>query len=140
MSRADRFSLEAKKQVVYSDFLINFDRNPITGSLARVTNEQAVSQSMKVLALTMLGERFYNTNKGSKIPGSMFEIYDATTVELIRLQLRELYAAYEPRATIHDVRLREDLDNNGYDITVVFSIINIPDEVYSVSFSISRVR
>jgi len=140
MSRADRFSLEAKKQIVYSDFLINFDKNPITGSLARVTNEESVRQSLKTLALTMFGERFYNTNKGSPIPGSMFELYDASTIELLRLQMRALYKNYEPRAVVHDVRLNEGLDSNGYDVTVIFSLINIPDEVYTVAFSINRVR
>ena len=140
MARADRYSLEQKKTEIYSDFLNSFEQNPLTGALARVTNEESVKQSLRNIVLTNIGERFYDSNKGSKIRQSLFELYDPATVEIIRIQLGEAISAYEPRAIIQDIRLQEDLDRNGYYITLVFSIINIPDQTFSLDLSIQRVR
>ena len=140
MARADKFSLEQKKTEIYSDFLNSFEQNPLTGALARVTNEESVKQALRNIVQTNVGERFYDSNKGSKIRQSLFELYDPATVEIIRIQLGEAISAYEPRAIIQDIRLQEDLDRNGYYITLVFSIINIPDQTFSLDLSIQRVR
>ena len=140
MARADKFSLEQKKTEIYSDFLNSFEQNPLTGALARVTNEDSVKQSLRNIVLTNVGERFYDSNKGSKIKQSLFELYDPSTVEIIRIQLGEAIAAYEPRAIIQDIRLQEDLERNGYYVTLIFSIINIPDQTFSLDLSIQRVR
>jgi phage baseplate assembly protein W len=140
LARADKYSLEQKKVEIYSDFLNSFEQNPLTGLLARVTNEESVKQALKNIVLTNIGERFYDSNKGSKIRQSLFELYDPGTVEIIRIQLSEAIAAYEPRAIIQDIRLQEDIDKGGYYITLVFSIINIPDQTFSLDLSIQRVR
>ena len=140
MARADKFSLEQKKTEIYSDFLNSFEQNPLTGALARVTNEESVKQALRNIVQTNVGERFYDSNKGSKIRQSLFELYDPATVEIIRIQLGEAIAAYEPRAIIQDIRLQEDLERNGYYVTLIFSIINIPDQTFSLDLSIQRVR
>jgi phage baseplate assembly protein W len=139
MAIADFQTLEKKKVELYSDFLINFDMNPITGSLAKVTNEESVKQSLKNLILIAIGERFYYFYKGSRIRTSLFEIVDPTNLEMIRVQINEACVAYEPRAKILDVVLREGLDKNSYDITVVFSIINIPDRNFELTV-VKRIR
>jgi len=140
LARADKFSLEQKKTEIYSDFLNSFEQNPLTGALARVTNEESVKQALRNIVQTNVGERFYDSNKGSKIRQSLFELYDPATVEIIRIQLGEAIAAYEPRAIIQDIRLQEDLERNGYYVTLIFSIINIPDQTFSLDLSIQRVR
>lgn len=140
MSRADKYSLEQKKTEIYTDFINSFEQNPLTGALARVTNEESVKQSLKNIILTDVGERFYDSNKGSKIKQSLFELYDPESIEIIQLQLSNAILTYEPRAILRDLRLQEDLDNNGYYVTIIFSIINIPDQTFSLDLSIQRVR
>ena len=140
MARADKYSLEQKKTEIYSDFLNSFEQNPLTGLLARVTNEESVKQSLKNIILTNVGERFYDSNKGSKIKQSLFELYDPGTIEIIQIQLSEAIAAYEPRAVIQNIRLQEDVDKNGYYVTLIFSIINIPDQTFTLDVSMQRVR
>jgi len=140
MARADKYSLEQKKQEIYSDFLNNFDLNPTTGYLARLTNEESVKQSIKNLMLTSIGERFYDTSKGSKIRNSLFDNFDPTNLELIKMQASEVLQAYEPRARIAAIRLNEDLDRNSYNLTFVFSIINIPDQTFDLTINVKRVR
>lgn len=140
MARADKNSLERKKIEIYSDFLNDFDLNPITGLLGKVTNEDSVKQSLRNICLTIVGERFYDSNKGSKIRQSLFENYDPLSLETIKRQLLASISAYEPRATMHDVRINEDVDKNGYNISIVFSIINIPEDINTISLFIRRVR
>lgn len=117
----------------------NFDKNPITNILGKVSNEEAVKSSLKNIVKTMVGERFYDSNKGSKITQSLFEPYDLGGLETIKIQLKEA-CYYEPRAQIIDIRLNENLDSNAYDCTIVFSVINIPDQIYQISIPIQRVR
>ena len=138
--RADNYSLEQKKTEIYSDFLNSFEQNPLTGLLARVTNEESVKQSLKNIILTNVGERFYDSNKGSKIKQSLFELYDPGTIEIIQIQLSEAIAAYEPRAVIQNIRLQEDIERGGYYVTLIFSIINIPDQTFTLDVSMQRVR
>lgn len=140
MARADKYSLEQKKTEIYSDFLNSFEQNPLTGLLARVTNEESVKQALKNIILTNVGERFYDSNKGSKIKQSLFELYDPGTIEIIQIQLSEAIAAYEPRAIIQNIRLQEDIERGGYYVTLIFSIINIPDQTFTLDVSMQRVR
>lgn len=140
MARADKYSLEQKKTEIYSDFLNSFEQNPLTGTLARVTNEESVKQSLKNIVLTSVGERFYDSNKGSKIKQSLFELFDPTTIEISQLQLNEVISTYEPRAIVRDIRFQENIDSNGYYVTIVFSIINIPDQTFTLDVSMQRVR
>lgn len=139
MARADKFTLERKKAELYADIPTNFDVNPITGLLTRVINEDAVGQSLRHLILTALGERFYDTNKGSKVPTSLFEPTDLANLEVIRIQVREA-CNYEPRAVIHDIRITDNIDRNGYDLAIVYSVLNIPDQRFSLAVNVVRAR
>lgn len=140
MARADQSSLERKKTEIYSDFTNNFEMNPFSGLLARVTNEESVKRSLINIVLTQIGERFYDSNKGSKITHALFENYDIGSIEVIRIQLNEAVKAYEPRAIIHQINVDDTLDDNGYGISIVFSIQNIPDQTFAVNVPVKRVR
>ena len=141
MSRADKNTLEQKKREIYSDFLINFDQNPFTGVLARVTNEESVAQSLKNITLTNRGERFYNSNKGSRIRSSLFELFDSGMFDAIKIELQDTYRYYEPRAIINDIIIQPDtLDLNSLNVSIIFSIINIPGQNFQVSLNVQRIR
>lgn len=141
VNRADRFTLKQKQIERYSDFTTEFEMNPFTGMLARSVNEESVKQSLKNLVLTECGERFYDSNKGSKIKQALFELYDVGMFDVAKMQLRASLAAYEPRASIIDVVLSPDqLDANILNCKIVFSVINIPNETFSLDLNVSRVR
>lgn len=140
MSRADRFTALNKKPERYSDFLDNFDINPVTGFLAKVTNEDAVKQALKNIILTNMGERFYDSMKGSKIRASLFDLFDPANIEVMKLQITNTLNAYEPRAILEDIKITDDSAHNAYNVDIVFSIINIPTQQFFLNFSINRVR
>lgn len=137
--RAHKFTIENKKIERYSDFTIGFDLNPITGQLAKVTNEGAVGNAIKNLLMTELTERFYHPEIGSKINSLLFDLDDPETINLLRVTISETIRNHEPRAILNDLIINDDPDNHGVRIRVVYSLINIP-EPYIVNLLIKRTR
>jgi phage baseplate assembly protein W len=146
MSLADRKTIQKKKTELYSDFLNNFDKNPFTGYLGKITNEDSVKQSLKNLVLTGYGERFYNVNKGTSI-GDMIFGQSGTLIfselQVIASDVKQKLSQLEPRAIIHDVTFIEpetNFDRNGVVIRIVFSVANIIDEQITLDIFVERVR
>lgn len=140
MSRADKHSILGKMPEYYSDFPMTFDVNPLTGFLARVTNEESVKHSIRNLILTDRTERFYNPSIGSKIHSLLFEPLDSVTSEMIRSTIEETIKNNEPRVILQRIDVVPYSQDNAYYITVFFSIINIPDKDVSLSVILNRVR
>jgi phage baseplate assembly protein W len=138
MARSDKYT-SFKKKEFYSDFLINFDMNPITGTLARVTNEDSVKQSLKNLILTNRTERPYNPLFGSRISALLFDPLDAFTAQSLKEEITETVKAFEPRVVLNEVFVLPDEDNNGFVVNIIFSTINIPQET-RIELFLQRVR
>jgi phage baseplate assembly protein W len=83
MSQSDRFTIKNNREY-FSDFMANFDKNPVTGNLARVTNEDAIKQSLRNLVLTNRTERFYQPHIGSKVQSLLFDPMGPETEDLLR--------------------------------------------------------
>ena len=72
-TRADKYTQVGKKQEFYSDFMNNFVKHPVNNSLARLTNEESVKQSIRNLILTNVGERMFEPDVGSTVNNALFE-------------------------------------------------------------------
>lgn len=140
MSRADRFTIQSEKQELYSDFLINFDRNPVTGILAKVVNEDAIKSSMRNLILTMLTERYYLPHAGSKANAILFELNDSTAEESLETSIRYALRNYEKRAKILNINVENILSKDGYVVSIDFDCENIAGGPFNLSMFIKRVR
>lgn len=138
MSRADRVTPK-QQQVLYSDFLINFDQNPVTGFLAKAVNEDAVKNSIRTLIMTDLNERPFQPNIGSKIRSLLFEPLDDVTASLIKTTIYDTVRSGEPRAKLDAVIATPNFEFNAYFITIVFSMINIPEPI-TLNLILRRVR
>ena len=139
MARSDYQTSTRNSDERYSDFLINFDKNPVTGNLARAVNEEAVKNALKNLLLTNRGERFYNSNMGSQIKASLFEPADSVTADIIKTSIEQTIKYQEPRVDLLDVQIFDDEDNNAYRINIFFNLINIPD-VIQLDLIVKRAR
>lgn len=139
MARSDYQTATRNSDERYSDFLINFDKNPVTGNLARAVNEEAVKSALKNLLLTNRGERFYNSNMGSQIKASLFEPADSVTADIIKTSIEQTIKYQEPRVDLLDVQIFDDEDNNAYRINIFFNLINIPD-VIQLDLIVKRAR
>lgn len=139
MARVDIFTPTYKSEERYSDISMGFEKNPLTGNLARVTDTQAIKQSLKTLLLTNQGERPYNSKLGSKIRSSLFDPLDTITADTIRSSIIEAINNYEPRVSVEQLNVYPMIDQNAFNVNLFFSIINIP-EVQQLDLTLKRVR
>ena len=139
MARADIFTTIYNPEERYSDFLTNFDKNPITGNLAKVINEESVKQALKNLLLTNNGEKFYDSGFGSKIKALLFDIADASTMDTLKMTIEQAIKNHEPRVNLLNIEVRDDSANNAYGITIYFNLINIIETI-QLNLILKRVR
>jgi phage baseplate assembly protein W len=140
MSRADRITPKSKQSEYYTDFLMNLDRNPISGEIARVSNERAVIRAMKNLILTDRGARPYQPTLGCGTKKLLFEPMDDVTTDLIRSSIKTTIEQFEPRVILIlvDVQPREESD--AYYVSITFAMVNAPSEALQFSTVLKRVR
>ena len=58
----------------------------------------------------------------------------------IKTFVRDLIETYEPRAELVSVDTSEDFDNNTYNVTITFYLINSPSGVQSMNILLERLR
>jgi phage baseplate assembly protein W len=139
MARSDRYTVDSKRDVFYSDFTTNLDTHPVTGLLIRKTNENSVKQALKALVLTNLGERLYQPNIGGNITATLFEPMDNFAANDLRDAIRQTIFNNEPRVDQCRVIVAPNEARNEYDVTIEFTIHNRPD-VTAVELVIKRLR
>lgn len=137
-SRADKYT-QSQKQEFFTDFLNDFDKHPLNNTLAKVTNENAVKQSIRNLILTNRGERLFQPTIGSDIYRSLFEPNDVITAENITFFVRSTISQNEPRALLLEVNVYPNPDRNAFTVNVVFSLINNNTPI-QLSVILKRVR
>jgi phage baseplate assembly protein W len=138
-TRADKFTQLAGQSEVFSDFLNSFSVHPITGTLAKTTNVNAVRQSIKNLVLTNYGERMFQPQVGSDILRHLFEPMNTLTAKDISDSITLTINHNEPRARLLGVDVRESSDYNSVVVNIVFSLINTNTPV-SMDVTLKRVR
>lgn len=122
-TRADKYT-QIQRQEYFSDFLNNFDSHPVNNTLAKVSNENSVKQSIRNLILTNLGERLFQPTIGSNIRHSLFEPNDVITAENITNFVKSTINQNEKRAFLMSVQVYPNPDKNAFNVNVIFSLIN----------------
>ena len=142
MARSDRFTIEDKKIEYYADFLLNLDKNPVTGYLGKVTNEESIKQSLKSLILTQRTERPFQPWIGSKIYSLLFELNSPLVENSLYEEIKTTIENCEPRVSVDDIVVRspQTYDTNEINITIYFQIRSIPGKNYSLDLVLNRTR
>lgn len=135
----DRFTNSDTKNQVYSDFLNDLNPHPVTGDVVRYVNEAAVSRSIRNLISTNKGERLFQPEIGSDIYKMLFEPMSSGIEELLSTTIQSTISDYEPRAKVLNVYVAADYDNNAYNVTIEYMIINRPTPI-ALNVTLTRVR
>ena len=100
----------------FKDISFSFDPHPVTKDLPILVNERAIIRSVRNLVETIPTERFFNSDLGSDVRASLFELVDIATTKVIEDQILETIRFYEPRVenTFVEVDIRPD--NNSFDV------------------------
>jgi len=138
VTRADRNTSTAKKQEYFSDFLDSFAVSPVGGELGKVVNERSVTQSIKNLIMTSLGERLFQPTVGSNIYNSLFEFNDNLTNASIEFNIANTLKYNEPRCNLISVNV-SSTDDYSLQVTITYALINNPEPI-TINFMLKRVR
>ena len=137
-TRADTLTSTIKKQEYFSDFLDSFSTTPIGNDLGRVINETSVTQSIKNLIYTNLGERLFQPNIGSNIKNSLFEFNDIITSQNIIFSIQNTIKYNEPRCNLISVTANP-ADDYTFLVNITYSLINNPEPI-TINMILQRVR
>jgi phage baseplate assembly protein W len=88
-------------------------RTDATGSIALVTNEREIEESIRLILATAPGERPMRPEFGCAVHDYVFAPADAATAGDIAYAVRVALARWEPRITLNDVIVRFDAVESG---------------------------
>ena len=125
---------------IYSDIDLFF--GPKTGSkdISKVIDVTAVKRSVRNLILTNPYEKPFHPEIGSGVRDILFEPMTPISAYVLTMKIEEVIENFEPRARLIGVRAIPNLDNNAYEVTIEFYVVNAPTELVSMEVLLERVR
>jgi len=125
--------------IIYSDFTTAFTAHPVSGDLARITNDEAIIRSVKNIVFTQFYERPFRPSLGSDVLRYLFENFSVFTSENLTEAITEAIENNEPRVTLMNVHVSETVDDNRLRVSIVFRIRNNTNPT-NVQVYLERVR
>jgi len=124
----------------FKDISLSMQTNPLNFDLIAITNETAISRSIRNLVYTVPGERFFNQKLGSNISNSLFENIDSISASAIQSEIEDTITNYEPRVDLIGVDVEPNYENNEFNVTVKYYIIGIEALPQQLSFALQPTR
>ena len=129
-----------RKSRAFKDISLSFSPHPVTKDLPVLTNERAITRSVRNLVETIPSERFFNSLIGTSIRDSLFDNFDRSTVMIIEDEVRQVVANYESRVTNVGVKVKANPDDNFLSVTVFFEIVGLQLPQQSFTFILEPTR
>jgi phage baseplate assembly protein W len=82
-----------------------------------------VSESITRIIMTNWNERVGRPFFGVDLKPQMFEQLDDESIRVIENNIKNQLGDYEPRATIENVTISTDIDNNTFSVQIAFKLI-----------------
>ena len=124
----------------YCDIDLDFMIHPKTKQLVLRYGKNAIIRSVRNLVFTNYYDRPFRSGIGSNVRAILFDNITPTTLLLLQDEIRRVLTTYEPRIEIQDiVAKQDDNDENGFVITITFTILNTSEPVVTSLF-LERIR
>ena len=124
----------------FKDISLSFSPHPVTKDLPVLTNERAVVRSVRNLCETIPTERFFNSDLGTDIRGSLFENFSRETLETIEDQIRDSIRNFEPRVNNLKIEATSRPDDNTFSVKVIFDIVGLQVPTQGFTFLLEPTR
>ncbi len=112
------------RQPDFSDLDLDFISHPTTGDIVKKTGTEALKRSVRNLILTNFYDRPFRSYIGSNAQKLLFENANPLTSNFLKDAINEVLTNYEPRIAVRGIQVNFDIDNNGYNVVLAFSIVN----------------
>ena len=123
----------------WADLDLDFTAHPVTKDIVLKKDVEAVKRSIRNLILTNRYDRPFQPNIDGGVTRHLFELSTPHTIHNIESAIKNCIYNYEPRAEVINVFVAGDLDNNGFNVSLTFRVINTPDPV-TVELFLERLR
>ena len=123
----------------YSDLDLDFIAHPATGDVVRKFGQDAIKRSLRNLVLTNFYEKPFRPGIGSNVTKLLFENATPIVSNLISDAIRNIAMNYEPRIDIQQVSVKFNDSENGYNVSIVFVILN-RNEPVNINLFLERIR
>ena len=123
----------------YSDIDLDFMRNPKTDQLIIKTGVEAIKRSVRNLLFTNNFERPFQSYIGSNVRALLFENADPFTAVRLKEAIEVCLNNFEPRISVQNVVVSEDIDNHAYNVRLEYIILNKELPVVQTVF-LERIR
>tara|TARA_R110000744_G_scaffold50468_1_gene109111 strand:+ start:337 stop:747 length:411 start_codon:yes stop_codon:yes gene_type:complete len=121
------FNLQYQKTENRTDILgLSFPMRftAVGGTMTQSENLGSLRDGVTQLLLTPRGARVMRPDYGTDIRKALFEPMDNTTLQVLKGQIIETIARYEPRVIVQQLNLIPDESRNTLTITIVLSTKN----------------
>tara|TARA_B100000929_G_C15199658_1_gene315270 strand:+ start:65 stop:481 length:417 start_codon:yes stop_codon:yes gene_type:complete len=123
----------------WSDLDLDFTKHPVTKDIVIKTNIEAVKRSVRNLILTNRYERPFHPEIDGGVTRHLFGLATAHTKHDIALAVENCLKNFESRVIVDNVRVTGSLDNNGFNVSIFFRVVNSPEPIEMALF-LERVR
>ena len=104
----------------YVDFDMDFTKHPSHGDLSKVKKSTAISRSIRNLLSTNANERLFQPDIENGIGILLFENFSKLTTSRLEKAIRYTIEKYEPRATIANITVNANEEENAYEVKITY--------------------
>jgi phage baseplate assembly protein W len=127
------------RQPDYRDLDLDFIANPVTKDVSRKIGVEALKRSVRNLILTNFYDRPFRSYIGSNAQKLLFDNMNPLTANFLKDAIKETIENYEPRVALKSVIVQIQEDNNGYMVSIDFTIKN-NDQPANITVFLERIR
>jgi len=118
----------------YNDLDLAFTAHPNTGNLSTKKDADAVVRSVRNLLLMNHFDKPFHPEVGSNITRHLFEPMTVATTLRLETDIKNVINNFEPRVQLNEINVQAVEDENGYNISLRFFIVNEEVERQTVFF------
>ena len=139
----------------WADLDLDFTKHPVTKDITRKLNVEAVKRSVRNLIQTNRYDKKFHPEVDGGVTRHLFGLATAATKHDIGQAIMTCLQNYEPRVIVDrvnvrgnddelghvqsDVRVRGNIDTNGFNVSIFFTVINSPEPI-EVRLFLERIR
>ena len=123
----------------WSDLDLDFKSHPVTNDIVVKTDVEAVKRSIRNLILSNKYERPFQPDIDGGVTRHLFQLSTPQTKYDVKTAISNAINNFEPRAELIDIKVGGDLDKNGFDVSITFSVVNTFDPV-TIELFLERLR
>lgn len=125
--------------IKYTDIDLNLQRNPVSRDLLKISDEEAIKNSVKNLLMSEHYDKPFYPEFGSGIRDQLFENWLPTSAATIEKNIAFILKNFEPRVTLLGIEISRDSTGTSISIGVYFRI-NSTSKTSIVNLILARTR